>query len=187
MKTLSDEFQDSLTFEPNDIRQLIDDAHIINGGPEFYSNQRFITDNVRTGERVCEWRVPNYQPVLIMPEKVARALLRHSNLQLVEKHVQYPPKIELGLVRQGKIAFALPAARSPIAIMIGKEKVEELLHVMEHGQSDTAHLFGYIEQYMEDLNLKPQEMERLLENLRNNPLLLESLLVPETPEDKPQP
>ena len=179
MKTLPDEFQKALKFEPDNIRSLIDDAHIIKGGKGFYSSQSFITHNVRNGERVCEWRVPNYQPVLIMPEKVGRALLQHSNLQLVEKHAQYP-KTEFNLVRQGDIAFALSAARSPIAIMISKEKVEELLYAMEHGQSDKAHLYEYVEGFMKDQNLEPQEVERLLENLKKEPFTLEALLAPET-------
>jgi len=174
MTTLSGEFQKTLTFKPDDIRHLIDDAHVIEGAKEFYSGQGLITDHVRKGGQVCEWLMSGKPSVLIMPEKIGKALLECIGLELKEVY-QDPNKVDLRRMRDGEIALAQTRVNSSLAIMITKDKVEEALVRMKRGQSAEGRLYDRLEGFLGDNNLTPQKFIDILNGIDANPEELDRL------------
>lgn len=164
-KSLLNEFDQSAVAA--EIRSLVESATMIEGSNAFYSHQAMLTSQVSAGNMMCEWHVRGKEDVLFMSERHAQALLKTTDMPLVEKFFQYPTK-EFEQVRNGEIALGMTKQTTPMVVMMQKQAVLDLIDPAMRYESQMRSVVERVQNFMEERGLDPDAMHEVLDQIEQD-------------------
>tara|TARA_R110001592_G_scaffold29350_7_gene106571 strand:- start:15111 stop:15653 length:543 start_codon:yes stop_codon:yes gene_type:complete len=151
----------------DEIRQLSENPTVIEGANAFYSHQALLTNDVSTGQAMCEWHVAGKADVLMMSEKHARALLALSDVPLVENRFQYPTK-DFARARTGEIALGMTKENTDMVVMMQKDLVLGLIDPAMRQENQMRALMERMQDFMTERGLSASDMEGVMDQLEQD-------------------